>query len=183
MANTTNLNMVKPAGTDHALISVINSNMDIIDGAVGALPSGSTLQGEIDSANTAIGTLSSLTTTAKTNLVSAINEVDGDVNTAVNGTLTPSTGFSSDEVIVRQFGHFVMVKGYISGSITATYAVVAQISGVTMPSSTVRTIAGVGSAAYDAKNSCYFAIGTDGKIAISPTTTGSYLVFDVVYCV
>lgn len=57
MANTTNLNMVKPAGTDHALISVINSNMDIIDGAVGALPSGSTLQGEIDSANTAIGTL------------------------------------------------------------------------------------------------------------------------------
>lgn len=54
MANTTNLNMVKPAGTDHALISVINSNMDIIDGAVGALPSGSTLQGEIDSANQAI---------------------------------------------------------------------------------------------------------------------------------
>lgn len=57
MANTTNLNMVKPAGTDHALISVINSNMDIIDGAVGALPSGSTLQGEIDSANTAITNL------------------------------------------------------------------------------------------------------------------------------
>lgn len=57
MANTTNLNMVKPAGTDHALISVINSNMDIIDGAVGALPSGSTLQGEIDSANTAIANI------------------------------------------------------------------------------------------------------------------------------
>lgn len=57
MANTTNLNMVKPAGTDHALISVINSNMDIIDGAVGALPSGTTLQGEIDSANQAIGNI------------------------------------------------------------------------------------------------------------------------------
>ena len=57
MANTTNLNMVKPAGTDHALISVINSNMDIIDGAVGALPSGSTLQEEIESANTAIANM------------------------------------------------------------------------------------------------------------------------------
>jgi hypothetical protein len=46
--------VIADIGTDHALISVINSNMDIIDGAVGALPSGTTLQGEIDSANTAI---------------------------------------------------------------------------------------------------------------------------------
>ena len=31
MANTTNLDLVKPAGTDHALISVLNSNSDKID--------------------------------------------------------------------------------------------------------------------------------------------------------
>jgi hypothetical protein len=31
MANTTNLNLVKPAGTDHALISVLNGNSDKID--------------------------------------------------------------------------------------------------------------------------------------------------------
>ena len=35
MANTTNLDLVKPLGTDHALISVINSNMDKIDAYAG----------------------------------------------------------------------------------------------------------------------------------------------------
>jgi len=35
MANTTNLDLVKPAGTDHALISVLNSNSDKIDAFAG----------------------------------------------------------------------------------------------------------------------------------------------------
>jgi len=35
MANTTNLNLVKPAGTDKALVSVINSNSDKIDNWAG----------------------------------------------------------------------------------------------------------------------------------------------------
>lgn len=35
MANTTNLNLVKPAGTDKALVSVINSNSDKIDAFAG----------------------------------------------------------------------------------------------------------------------------------------------------
>jgi hypothetical protein len=35
MANTTNIDLVKPAGTDHALISVINSNSDKIDAEAG----------------------------------------------------------------------------------------------------------------------------------------------------
>ena len=35
MANTTNLDLVKPAGTDHALISVINQNSDKIDNFAG----------------------------------------------------------------------------------------------------------------------------------------------------
>lgn len=42
MANTTNLNLVKPAITDAALITDINSNMDIIDAAVGALQTATT---------------------------------------------------------------------------------------------------------------------------------------------
>lgn len=37
MANTPNIDLVKPAGTDHALVSVINQNSDKIDAAVGAL--------------------------------------------------------------------------------------------------------------------------------------------------
>ena len=35
MANTTNLDLVKPLGTDHALISQINGNMDKIDAYAG----------------------------------------------------------------------------------------------------------------------------------------------------
>ena len=35
MANTTNIDLVKPAGTDHELIRVINSNMDKIDAEAG----------------------------------------------------------------------------------------------------------------------------------------------------
>jgi hypothetical protein len=35
MANTTNLDLVKPAGTEHALISVLNSNSDKIDAFAG----------------------------------------------------------------------------------------------------------------------------------------------------
>ena len=35
MANTTNLDLVKPLGTDHALISVINGNMDKVDAYAG----------------------------------------------------------------------------------------------------------------------------------------------------
>ena len=54
MANTTNLNLVKPAGTDHALVSVINGNMDIIDSKVGAVPSNASVQGQIDTLNNQI---------------------------------------------------------------------------------------------------------------------------------
>lgn len=35
MANTTNIDLVKPAGTDHALISVLNGNSDKIDAEAG----------------------------------------------------------------------------------------------------------------------------------------------------
>ena len=37
MATTTNIGLTKPAGTDKALVSVINSNSDIIDSAAGGL--------------------------------------------------------------------------------------------------------------------------------------------------
>ena len=39
MANTPNLDLVKPAGTDQALISVLNSNSDKIDAGFGSLNS------------------------------------------------------------------------------------------------------------------------------------------------
>lgn len=57
MANTTNLNLVKPAGTDHALVSVINGNMDIIDSKVGAIPENESAQSQITALNNQIATL------------------------------------------------------------------------------------------------------------------------------
>ena len=55
MANTTNLNLVKPAGTDYALVSVINGNMDIIDSKVGAIPANESAQSQITALNNQIG--------------------------------------------------------------------------------------------------------------------------------
>ena len=54
MANTTNLNLVKPAGTDYALVSVINGNMDIIDNKVGAIPQNESVQSQITALNNQI---------------------------------------------------------------------------------------------------------------------------------
>jgi len=58
MANTTNLNLVKPAGTDYALVSVINGNMDIIDSKVGAIPANESAQSQITALNNQIGAFS-----------------------------------------------------------------------------------------------------------------------------
>lgn len=58
MANTTNLNLVKPAGTDYALVSVINGNMDIIDSKVGAIPANESAQSQITALNNQIGNCS-----------------------------------------------------------------------------------------------------------------------------
>ena len=46
---TTNLGLTKPIGTEQALVSVINGNMDIIDSKVGAVPANKNVQGQIDS--------------------------------------------------------------------------------------------------------------------------------------
>lgn len=48
MATTTNLGLNKPARTDNInVVTAINNNMDVLDAAIGALPSGSNLQTEI----------------------------------------------------------------------------------------------------------------------------------------
>ena len=52
MNRTTNLELKKPEYSDYADIEDINDNMDVIDATVGAVPSGSTLQGQITSLQT-----------------------------------------------------------------------------------------------------------------------------------
>ena len=48
---TTNLGLTKPIGTEKALVSVINGNMDIIDNKVGAIPQNESVQSQITALN------------------------------------------------------------------------------------------------------------------------------------
>lgn len=83
---TTNYELSQFVGTDKpAWLGDYNTDMGKIDTQMKANADSATSAGGKADANTAkIGTLSSLTTEAKTDLVSAINEVDGHADTAQN---------------------------------------------------------------------------------------------------
>ena len=55
-STTTNIGLTKPAGTDQALISAINGNMDIIDTKMGAVGNTS-VQGQITALSDQIGNI------------------------------------------------------------------------------------------------------------------------------
>lgn len=85
---TANIDLSQYIGTDKpTYLGDYNSDMLKIDAAVHANT------GNITANATSIGTLSNLTTTNKTNLVNAVNEVDGncDTNTTNMGTLSNLT--------------------------------------------------------------------------------------------
>ena len=68
MANTTNLNLKKPLGTEQALIADINGNMDILDSTIGAPSSASAVDGanafaKINSLNSSKANVKSLNLT------------------------------------------------------------------------------------------------------------------------
>lgn len=81
---TTNYELSQFLGTDKpAWLTDYNSDMSKIDAGVHTAQTTATgADGKADANATAIGTLANLTTTAKTNLVSAINEVDSNADTA-----------------------------------------------------------------------------------------------------
>lgn len=83
---TTNYNLSQFVGTDKpAWLSDYNGDMSAIDAQMKLNADAATAAaGSATTANTAIGTLSNLTTDAKTNAVAAINEVDGHADTAQN---------------------------------------------------------------------------------------------------
>ena len=83
---TTNYELSQFIGTDKpAWLTDYNADMGKIDAGVYTAQSAATAADGKATANTsAIGTLSSLTTTAKTNLVAAVNEVNTTAGTALN---------------------------------------------------------------------------------------------------
>jgi len=74
---TPNIGLTKQAQNEYNHNPVLNSNWDIVDSKMGQVPSGKSVQGEIDEANQQIGDLSNLTTTDKSSLVGAANELNG----------------------------------------------------------------------------------------------------------
>lgn len=83
---TTNYDLSQFIGTDKpAWLSDYNGDMGKIDAGINTAQSTATgADGKATANATAIGTLSNLTTDAKTNLVAAINEVDTHADTAAN---------------------------------------------------------------------------------------------------
>lgn len=57
-SSTPNINLTLPVGSEHVSRQIINDNFTKIDTAIGALPSGQNLHGEIDALNNNITTLS-----------------------------------------------------------------------------------------------------------------------------
>lgn len=101
---TTNYELSQFLGTDKpAWLSDYNQDMSKIDAQMKLNADGVTsASGSATTANTNIGTLASLTTESKTNLVSAINEVDSNADTAqttanqaVNASETNATNITA----------------------------------------------------------------------------------------
>ena len=98
---TTNYELSQFLGTDKpAWLSDYNTDMSKIDAGMKDNADGVTAVSGVATANTtAIGSLQSLTTDAKTNLVSAVNEVDSHADTAqsvANSANTTASGCRTD---------------------------------------------------------------------------------------
>ena len=88
MANTPNIDLVKPAGTDHALVSVLNSNSDKIDTFAGTTNQAIANLAEYESIGS-VASQSALETALETKLATMTN------GTNVSISVTISTAFGS----------------------------------------------------------------------------------------
>ena len=101
---TTNLGLTKPIGTEKALVSVINGNMDIIDNKVGAIPQNESVQSQITALNNQkanyISSFSVNTSDSETDNISAGNTAtytikhDGIYRIYIQTNTNSSTGQS-----------------------------------------------------------------------------------------
>lgn len=155
---TTNYELSQFIGTDKpAWLADYNGDMSKIDAQMKLNADGvTTAQGASTTNATNIGTLASLTTTAKTDLVSAINEVDSNADTAQNTATSAGTVANNAKTTADA------LQAYLS--ITNTGSIVPSISG-----GTIGTL-----------NDVYYALnagGTLGKIygrlRFTANTTGT----------
>lgn len=122
---TTNYELSQFLGSDKpAWLSDYNADMAKIDAGMKANADGVTaVDGKADANGTKIGTLASLTTTDKTDLVSAINEVDGHADTAqstanqANDTATTALGTANN---LADYLNFTTFLPYTSSDMSLT---------------------------------------------------------------
>ena len=84
------------------------------------------------------------------------------------GTLTLNSGWTGDEIEVKQFGDVIMVKGYFtrSGGTGTNEIAIGTLSGVALPSSHIRFRVGAGNAAYNATISGYGILAKSGQLSV-----------------
>lgn len=119
---TTHYELSQFLGTDKpAWLTDYNADMSKIDtGINGAQTTATGADGKADSANTAIGTLASLTTDVKTDLVSAINEVDSHADTAQGTASSAQTTASNASTAVTNLSNYLKMTQFTTPTATMT---------------------------------------------------------------
>lgn len=130
---TTHYELSQFLGTDKpAWLNDYNSDMNKIDAGINSAQSTATsADGKADTNTSAIGTLASLTTTEKSNLVGAVNEVNTAVgtaqNTATNAGNTATAASNKADNALAQVANFNLttfsnLTGTISNGVLDTYS-------------------------------------------------------------
>lgn len=112
--HTTNYNLSQFLGTDKpAWLSDYNGDMGKIDTAIkNAADTATGADGKADTANTAIGTLTSLTTTDKTSCVAAINEVNTAAGTAQSTANGASLQATTNATNISKINGYLNITSY-----------------------------------------------------------------------
>ena len=99
------------------------------------------------------------------------------------GSFTLNSGWTGDEIEVKQFGDVVMVKGYFtkSGGTGTNEIAIGNISGVSLPTSHVRFRIGAGNAAYNATNSGYGILAKSGQLSVKLSSSQTTVTVELTY--
>lgn len=113
---TTNYELSQFVGSDKpAWLADYNQDMSKIDtGIHNAATTATGADGKADANTASIGTLSSLTTTAKTDLVSAVNEVNTSAGTAQNSANTANGKAEANALSIQNLVATLNINTYLS---------------------------------------------------------------------
>lgn len=119
---TTNYDLSQFLGTDKpAWLGDYNSDMNKIDTGIHAAQTTATAaNGKADSANSEIGNLTGLDTDTKTDLVSAVNEVNTKAGTAQNTANTALTQSTNNTNSINVLDNYLNLNNFTSPTITFT---------------------------------------------------------------